>query len=577
MEQGRETSADSSRWPERIAQLEALLAQQQSLAAQQQALISQQQAAIAAYQEQLERQHEQLVLLKRALFSSRRERYLPSPDQRLLFVSPPADPSAAAEDAAADSGNDEPPPVQRARPRRHGRGFVFPEGLPSRRIDYPLPSDELACSCCHEPRVVISEQVTRQLELEPAQVYVVEHVRYTYACPRCRTGDQMQTSAKPPLPIEKSPFGPSVLATIVVYKYARHMTLYRQQEQLLGPLRLWLSRSLLCRLVRGTAEALRPLAQRLLELILQSSVVQVDETPVRYLASLSDKALLAYFWGFAGDREHHYVAFDFQTSHGRDGPRAMLAGYQGYLQSDGYSVYESLVREQGARLTHVACWAHARRKFDEALCTTSHPLLHEALAAIGQLYDVEDRAASLAADERRAMRQAESRPIIDRLHTRLSTAREELRPTSKLGEAVDYALARWAALLRYLDDGRLAIDTNHLERQFRPIAVGRANWLFLGRETAGPTAAILYTVIQSARLNQVDVLPYLTDVLRHLPAVALDDAAGIDQFLPDRWLAAHPQHRLVERQRESREVQTRRKARRAARRAASAGLAASNG
>jgi hypothetical protein len=313
-----------------------------------------------------------------------------------------------------------------------------------------------------------------------------------------------------------------------------------------------------------------------LELILSGYVIQVDETTVRYLASQSDKALLAYFWGFAGDHEHRYVAFDFHTSRGREGPRATLAGYRGYLQSDCYSVYESLVREGAARLVHVVCWAHARRKFDEALCTTSHPLLHEALAAIGQLYDVEDRAAALTHDERRELRQAESRPVIERFHARLSTSRGELRPSTKLAEAVEYALARWASLLRYLEDGRLAIDTNHLERQFRPIAFGRVNWLFLGRKTAGPTAAIMYKVIQIARLNHVDVLPYLTDVLRRLPAVAADDTAGIDEFLPDRWLAAHPQHRLVERERESRQAQDRRKTRRAARRAASEGPAASN-
>ena len=278
--------------------------------------------------------------------------------------------------------------------------------------DHPLPDEQLACSCCHQPRVVISQHVTKQLELEPAQAYIVEHVRYTYACPKCRSGDQVQTTFKPPLPIEKSPFGPSVLAAIVVYKYARHLPLYRQQEQLLGPLRLWLSRSLLCRLVRGTAEALHSLARRILELILKSHVIQVDETLVRYLANLSDRALTGYFWGFAGDCEHRYVAYDFQTSRGRDGPRAVLAGYQGYLQSDGYSVYESLVREGAARLTHVACWAHARRKFDEALCTTSHPLLHEALAAIGQLYDVEDRAATLLHEQRRES--APGRVALDR-------------------------------------------------------------------------------------------------------------------------------------------------------------------
>ena len=552
MEHGRDSSADPDPLAQRIAELEAL--------------VSQQQAAIAAYQEQLERQHDQLVLLKRALFSSRRERYLPSPDQRLLFPSslelPPDD------NGVAGVGEEEPSCPRPAPPRRRGKRFVFPEGLPRRRIEYPLPPGEQACSCCRQPRVVINEQVTRQLELEPAQAYLVEHVRFTYACAKCRSGDQVQTSARPPLPIEKSPFGPSVLAAILVNKYARHLPLYRQQEHLLGPLRTWLSRPLLCRLVRGSAETLGPLARRLLELILSGFAVQGDETKVRYLDGVSDQALLGYFWAFAGDREHPYVAYDFQTSRGRDGPRAILAGYQGYLQSDGYAVYESLVREGAARLTHVGCWAHARRKFDEALCTTSHPLLHEALAAIGQLYDVEDRAGALAHDERRALRQAQSRPVVERLHERLLASRDQLRPTSKLGEAVEYALARWPSLLRYLDDGRLAIDTNHLERQLRPIAVGRANWLFLGRETAGPTAAILYTVIQSARLNQVDVLPYLTDVLRRLPAVAADDAAGLDPFLPDRWLAAHPEHRLVERQRESHQAQRRRRTRRAARRAA---------
>ncbi len=562
MEQGRETSADPGPPSQRIAQLEALL--------------SQQQAAIAAYQEQLERQNEQLALLKRALFSSRRERYVPAPNQGLLFQSPSLELPPCDAETAADARAEEPParPVQ---PRRGGKKFVFPEGLPQRRIEYPLPPEQQTCSCCQQPRVVINEQVTRQLELEPAQAYVIEHVRFTYACPKCRSGEQMQTSAKPPLPIEKSPFGPSVLATIVVDKYARHLSLYREQEHLLGPLRTWLSRPLLCRLVRGAAEPLRPLADRLLDLILSGIVVQADETTVRYLKIMSDKALLGYFWGFAGDADHPYVAFDFQASRGREGPRAILSDYQGYLQSDGYSVYESLVREGATRLVHVACWAHARRKFDEALCTTSHPLLHEALAAIGQLYDVEDRAASLPHDARRELRQAESRPILERLNRRLSASRDALRPTSKLGEAVEYALARWPSLLRYLDDGRLAIDTNHLERQFRPIAVGRGNWLFLGRETAGPTAAIMYTVIQSARLNHVDVLPYLTDVLRHLPAVAAGDTAGIDAFLPDRWLAAHPEHRMVERERESREAQNRRKTRRAARRAASPAQPAGNG
>jgi hypothetical protein len=193
-------------------------------------------------------------------------------------------------------------------------------------------------------------------------------------------------------------------------------------------------------------------------------------------------------------------------------------------------------------------------------------LVHEALAAIARLYDVEDQAASWTPEARQALRHEASRPMVERLHQRFVEARDELRPTSKLAEAVAYALNRWPSLVRYLDDGRLPIDTNHLERLLRPIAIGRANWLFLGRAGAGATAATMYTVIQSARMHRVDLLPYLTDVLGQLPALSADDLLGLDALLPDRWLAAHPQHRLLERQRESHAAQRRRRLRRAARR-----------
>ena len=569
MEQGRSSSSlDLETLTLRVAELAALVTQQQSQLAEQRVLIAQQQATIVAYQEQLERQHAQLTLLKRALFSSRRERYAPSPDQQLLFAPGAIESSPSEEWPSAPPSDAEPPAAAKTR-RRKAQQFVFPEGLPYRRTEYRLPDSELACSCCQCPRVVIGQQVSRQLELEPAQAYVAEQVRFTYACAKCRSGEQMQTTVKPPLPIEKSPFGPSVLATIAVDKYARHLPLYREQEHLLGPLRMWVSRSLMCRLVRGTAEALRPLVDRLRERVLASDVIQGDETPVRYLDGASDHAQKGYLWGFAGDREHRYVIYDFQDSRSRDGPRQMLASYRGYLQSDGYAVYESLVREASDRLTHVGCWSHARRKFDEALCTTSHPLAHEALAAIQRLYDLEDQATSLSYEARQMLRGVESRPVVERLHSRLLAARDEVRPSSKLGEAVGYALNRWPSLLRYLENGRLAIDTNHLERQIRPIAIGRANWLFIGRETAGPTTAMMYSVIQSARLHQADLLPYLTDVLRRLPAVSPGDIAGIDEFLPDRWIAAHPENRLLERERESHDAQRRRRVRRAARRAAS--------
>ena len=273
MEQGRSSSPDLETLTLRVAELSALVAQQQ--------------ATMVAYQARLERQHEQITLLKRALFASRRERYLPSPDQKLLWGFDVGESTADAPSASQEPES-EPQPARQS--RRNGvKRFVFPEGLPQRRTDYSLPEAELPCGCCHQPRVVIAQHVSRQLELEPAQAYIAEQVRYTYACPRCRVGNSMQTTVKPPLPIEKSPFGPSVLAAIGVDKYARHLPLYRQQESLLGPLRMWLSRPLLCRLLRGTAEALKPLVERLRQLIFGSRVLQVDESTVRYLDRQRDR------------------------------------------------------------------------------------------------------------------------------------------------------------------------------------------------------------------------------------------------------------------------------------------------
>jgi transposase len=555
MEHGRPDPSEAQALSRRVAEL--------------QVLVREQQATIEAYQEQLTRAAEQLALLKKALFSPRRERYAPSADQPLLFTT---DSTEAEGDEADDdrsptdkADDEEPPPARRRRGRRPR--VMFPQFLPRERREHPLPEHERPCTCCGQERTVIRQEVTEQLELDPARAYVVEHVRFTYACPHCRRGDQVVTTAKPPQAIEKSPFGASVLAWLVAAKFTRHLPTYRQQEILLGPVKRWLSRSLLCRLLHGTSEALRPLHDRLRALVLESAVVGADETTLRVLGLKPGEAALAYVWGYAGDASHPYVFYDFRTSRSREGPRAVLADYRGVLVSDGYSVYESLVAESVGRLVGVSCWAHVRRGFDEARYTTAHPLLHEALAALQQLYDVEDRARDLTDVARAELRSRESAPVLARLRERLEEVSPTLRPRTKLAEAIQYTLTRWESLARYVEDGRIPIDNNLLERLLRPVAIGRKNYLFAGSPQGGRTAAALYTVVQSARRNCLDVLPYLTDVLRRLPALAADDAAGLEALLPDRWLATHPEHHLAERSRESQAAHHRRRARRAARRA----------
>ena len=539
--------------------LPAALAQRDALLREKEALIAAQQEQIAALQATLDHALEQLTLLKKALFAPRRERYLPSPDQMLLFEAQPLE--APAEEATPDE------PLPRKKPRRPRRKFVFPDFLPVQRHEHPLADDQRPCGHCGCERVVIRTHVSKQIELEPAKAYVVEHVRYTYACSSCRAGDQLVTTPKPPVPLDKSPFGASVLAWIVSAKFERHLPTYRHQEMLVGPLGLWLSRPLLWKLLSGTARCLKPLAARLLQEILKSYVVQADETPVRYLGGVPGKSSQGYLFGYAGDAEQRFLFYDFRPNRGRDGPREVLAEFRGVLQTDGHSAYESLVKEFPERLTPAGCWMHARRYFDEALVTTSHPLVAQSLAAIQLLYDIDDRAKGLSFVDRRALHERESRSIVDRLFAAWDEARPTLRPTTKLAEAIAYATNRRADLRRFFDDGRIELDTGHLERSIRPVAIGRKNYLFFGSLRGGQAAATLYSVVQSARLYHLDVTAYLTDVLRRLAATNPADADAIRPLLPDLWAASHPEHIHASRDEELRSATTRRRLTRARRRA----------
>jgi hypothetical protein len=337
---------------------------------------------------------------------------------------------------------------------------------------------------------------------------------------------------------------------------------------LVGPLGLWLSRPLLWKLLAGTAQCVKPLALLLREEILKSFVVQADETPVRYLGEEPGKSSLGYLFGYAGDAEHRFLVYDFQPNRSRAGPREMLADFRGVLQTDGYSAYESLVKEFPDRLVPAGCWMHTRRGFDEALTTTSHPLAADSLARIQVLYDIDEQAKTLSFDDRRAAHDRQSRPLIEKLFASWDEALPTLRPSTKLAEAIGYALNRRTELSRFLDDGRISLDTGHLERSIRPVAVGRKNFLFFGSLRGGQTAATLYSVVQSARLYHLDVTAYLTDVLRRLPAILPTDAAAIRPLLPDQWAQAHPKHIHASRDEELRAENARRRRHRAKRRAA---------
>lgn len=565
MDHGRSTSADELL--RRLDALERHTGELERQVAEKDAIIAAQRVQIESLQTALDRANEQLALLKKSLFAPRRERYAPSPDQQLLFAALPLNEAPEAETAVATAAEES---AAKKPPRKLRRKFVIPDFLLVRREEHPLPPEECSCGHCGQPRVVIGQRVTKQIEIEAAKAYVIEHVRYTYACRGCRAGDQVVTTTKPPAPIDKSPFGASLLAWIVSAKFERHLPTYRHQEMLVAPLGLWLSRGLLWKLLAGTARCLKPLVARLRDEILASYVVQADETPVRYLGGEPGKSSQGYLFGYAGDAEHRFLYYDFRPHRNRDGPREVLADFRGVLQTDGHSAYESLVKEFSDRLTPAGCWMHARRGFDEALVTTSHPLVAETLAAIQLLYDIDDRTKDLSFDDRRALHQRESRPIVDRLFASWDDALPTLRPTTKLAEAITYALNRRAELKRFFDDGRIQLDTGHLERSIRPVAIGRKNYLFFGSLRGGQTAATLYSVVQSARLYRLDVIAYLTDVLRTLPALPPTDTAAIRPLLPDLWAQSHPQHIHTSRDEELRAATARSRQTRARRRTAMA-------
>lgn len=552
--------ADFSQLLERLCCLEAQVTAQQATIAEQQRIIVEQRATIAAQHEALQTAHEQITLLKKALFAPTRERFIASPDQKLLFESALLEPNSAETPALQSK------PRTAKKPRKQRRKFVFPDFLPVVRHEHLLPSEELSCGCCGCERHKINTLVTRQIEIDRAKARIEEHVRYTYACPKCREGSQMLTTSKPPTPLEKSPFGASVLAWIISAKYERHLPTYRHQEMLLEPLGLWLSRPLLANLLQGSARVLRPLAECGLREILRSYVIQADETIVKYLGGEKGKASTGYLFGYAGDIEHPLLYYDYRPSRCHAGPAEILANYQGVLLTDGFSGYESLVHESQGRLRAAACWMHARREFDEARATTSHPLVEETLARIGLLYDIEDRAKLLAHDERRVLRERESRPLVDKFLARLDAERAQLRPTSQLAKAVQYSLNRRVELLRFLDDGRIELDTGLLERSLRGPALGRKNFLFFGSLSGGRTAATLYSVVQSAKLYHLDVTAYLTDILLRLPEILPTNESALRELLPDRWAATHPKNVLQARQQESLAALEQRRHRRAQRR-----------
>ena len=406
----------------------------------------------------------------------------------------------------------------------------LPRHLKRERIEHDLPETEKHCAHCDQDLRRIGEEVSEHYEYIPAQMKVIEDACFTYAC-ACT----VRTAPKPVQPIEKSTASASLLAQVIVAKYADHLPLHRQAK-MFARHGVELSDQTLCGWTAQCAQLLEPLYQRLKRYVLTSKVVGTDDTPVKVLDRKLPQARKGRIWPYVGDRDHVAAVYDYTATRERAGPEAVLKRYRGHLQADAYVAYDAFFTNPERGMVEVGCWAHARRHFHQSL-ESDPSRMRTVLLLIAQLYGIERtaRERGLRGEELRLLRQHGSRPVLDQMHAYLLEIQYQLLPKSEAGQAVAYTLKNWTALTRYSDNPDLSIDNNHTERALRCFAVGRANWTFFGSDRGGKTAAVLRSFVTSCELVQVDPFAWFSDVLSR---IADHSITKLDELLPHRWAVA---------------------------------------
>jgi len=473
------------------------------------------------YQAQVLTLTEQLNLALARRYAASSEKL--SPDQIRLFD------EAELEAQAAAPTEDETITIPAHARRKRGRK-PLPEALPRVEVIHELPDNERVCPHDGHPLTEIGSVTSEQLDIIPAKIQVIRHIRKQYAC---RCGQCIKTAVMPPQPIPKSLASPGLLAHITVSKYQDALPLYRQ-EAILQRIGVDLPRATLANWMIQAGTLIQPVINLLRDRLLAYDILQMDETPVQVLKEPGKTAQSkSYLWlQRGGPPEQPVVLYDYDPGRDAEVPKRLLAGFTGYLQTDGYDGYNAVVAVNG--LVHVGCMAHARRKFDEALKaqgkTQPAGKAHRGLALIRNLYRVEKQARKLTPADRHAHRQRHARPILNELRSWLDEALPQVPPTSATGKALNYLHNEWDKLVRYLEDGRLEIDNNGAENAIRPFVLGRKNWLFSDSVKGVKGSANLYSLIETAKANGLEPYVYLRHLFTELPKAQTVEA--IEALLP---------------------------------------------
>ena len=485
-----------------------------SLVADQAVRNEQLQSQVTLLQEQLN-----LALAKRYAASSEKI----SPDQVCMFD------EAEADVPAIEDADDNVILVPAHKRKKRGRK-PLPDNLPRIDVIHELPESERHCD--HDGLLLaeIDEVISEQLDIIPAKIQVIRHIRKKYAC---SCGQCIKTALLPAQPIPRSMASPGLLAHIAVSKYQDALPLYRQ-ETILQRIGVELPRATLANWMIQTGTLIQPVVNLLRDRLLDHDILQMDETTVQVLNEAGKSAQSkSYLWlQRGGPPDQPVVLYDYDPGRGAGVPKRLLADFSGYLQTDGYDGYNAVVTANG--LIHVGCMAHARRKFSEAVKAQGKNKkkgkAHQGLVLIQKLYRVEKQARRRVPEDRYARRQQQARPVLDELRSWLDDSLPLVPPTSATGKALHYLHREWGKLIRYLDDGRIEIDNNGAENAIRPFVVGRKNWLFSASVKGVKASANLYSLIETAKANGLEPYAYLRYLFTALPKA--ETVEVIETLLP---------------------------------------------
>ena len=474
------------------------------------------------YKTQISLLQERLNLALAIRFASRSEKV--SPDQIRLF-------DEAESDAGASNEADEVFAIEIApHTRKRGGRKPLPANLPRVEVLYELPESERVCEHDGRPLKMIGEVVSEQLDIVPATIQVIRHIRKQYACD---CGQCIKTAALPAQPIPKSMASPGLLAHIAVCKYVDGLPLYRQ-ETILNRINVDIPRGTQANWMIKVGTLVQPVINLLRDRLLGYDIVQMDETRVQVLKEAGRRAQSqSYLWvQRGGPPDGRVILYDYDPSRSGAVPQRLLAGYSGYLQTDGYDGYNAVVATNG--LKQLGCMAHARRRFDEAVKAQGKNKRRgkawRGLSLIQKLYRVEKQARSLSTDERHAYRLRHAQPVLDEIRGWLDTVLPQVPPNGAVGKALSYLHNEWDKLTRYLDDGRLEIDNNLCENAVRPFVMGRKAWLFSDSVAGVHASANLYSLVETAKAHGLEPYAYLREVFTKLPgATTVED---IEALLP---------------------------------------------